>query len=148
MLLQIACNERVDMQRRPFALGDRVRAVGVHHQVERFAQCDEAIDEPLRALVVHVVVARTLNDPEPPLETLGEVDRRTKTVAFHVLLRQPHVALLLGGFIIHPSSTTPPPTSTVKNSVGRFSCAASFCFSAALSTSVRTTRFRSPRSAP
>ena len=40
-------------------------AVGVGHHVERFAQFDQTIDEALRALVVHVVVARTVAGIKP-----------------------------------------------------------------------------------
>ncbi len=69
------------------AFGDGVGSVRVDHCVERFAQLYQAIYQQLGSLVVHVIVARTMNNEQVALEPLGEIDRRTLLVPLRVLLR-------------------------------------------------------------
>ena len=82
MFEEVARDERLDVQAGASALRDAVRPVGVHHQVERFAEFDETIHEPLGALIVDVVVTRPVDDEQPALQPLGEIDRRPDAVAF------------------------------------------------------------------
>ena len=59
------------MQTRSGALGDRVRAVGILHEIERFAQFHQSVDEPFRSLKMDVVVARPVHDEKFAAQTGG-----------------------------------------------------------------------------
>src|SRR5436190_2125855 len=62
MLQQVPGEQREDVERRAAALADAMRAIGIRHEVEGFAELDEAVHQALRALIVHVVVARAVHD--------------------------------------------------------------------------------------
>ena len=57
MLLEVTKQEAVEMQRGSRAFVDGVRAVGVLHEVDGLVQLDQAVEQQLRAGVMHVVIA-------------------------------------------------------------------------------------------
>jgi len=59
MLFQESVPQRVQVN-----TADAMRAIGVLHKAELLVQVDEFIDETLRALEMHVVVARAVDDQQ------------------------------------------------------------------------------------
>ena len=78
---------------RPF--GNGVGAVGVRHHGEMLIVSDEFVDQPFRALVMAVVVARAMDQEQISPELAGIRDGRAKAVIFGIVLGQPHVTLLV-----------------------------------------------------
>src|SRR5207247_11346399 len=64
MFQEIAGDQLIHVRRRSGAFGDRVRPIGIHHQIEWFAELDEPVDQPLGALIVDVVVAGPVDDQQ------------------------------------------------------------------------------------
>src|SRR5206468_8186643 len=97
MLEQIPGEQRENVQRRAAALADAMRAIGICHEVERLVERDQAVHQPFRALVMHVVVAGAMHDQQASLEPLGLIDRRGTLVTRAVRRagQEPHVALLI-----------------------------------------------------
>ena len=62
MLLEVAGEQGVEMVVSAFAFGEGVGATGVLHEIKRFSELDEAIEEEFRALEVDVIVAGTVDD--------------------------------------------------------------------------------------
>ncbi len=81
------------------ALVDAVAPVRINHHAELFVGFDQRVDQPLRALVVDVVIAAAVNQQQVALKLSGIRDRRTSLVAERVLLRQAHIALLVDGVV-------------------------------------------------
>ena len=87
------------MQGRPAAFADAVAAVGILHEVHGLAQGDQPVEQALRALEVHVVVARAVHYQEMASQPLGVADRRRRVIGGPALLRVAHIALLVNGVV-------------------------------------------------
>ena len=83
------------MQGGAAAFADAVAAVGIFHEVHGLAQGDQPVEQPLRALEVHVVVARAVHHQQTAAQPLGVADRRGGVIGSPALLRVAHVALLV-----------------------------------------------------
>src|SRR5205809_1118892 len=94
---QIPRQEREQMYCRPATLANAVAAVRVLHEVDLLAQLDQPVEQSLGALVVDVVVPRTVHQQQPAAQPLGMVDGRRGLVTRRVFLREAHVALLVDG---------------------------------------------------
>jgi hypothetical protein len=99
VLDEVPRDQLIDVHRRARPLRDRVRAVRIHHQIERLPEFHETIDEAFRALIVDVVVAGPMDDEQVPAQPFGEVDRGPDPVPVGVLLRDTHVAFLVDGVV-------------------------------------------------
>ena len=66
-----------------------MRPIGIVHHVERLAQLNQAIDEQLGALEVHVVITRAMDDKELCIQSVSEADRRSIVISLDVLRGQP-----------------------------------------------------------
>src|SRR6266566_9900769 len=97
MLHQVPGEQREDVQRRPTALADAMRAIGIRHEVEWLAELDQAVHQAFCALVMHVVIAEAVHDQQAPLQSLGLIDRRRTVVARAVRgrVQETHIALLV-----------------------------------------------------
>jgi hypothetical protein len=61
-----------------------VGPIRIRHEVEWLAELDQTVHQKLGALIVHVIVPRPVDNEEIAFETLGEVDRRTLSVAIDI----------------------------------------------------------------
>src|SRR5208283_3185208 len=99
MFLEVAREQGVEMIVSAFAFGEGVRASGIFHKIERLSQLDEAIEEQFGALVMDVIVARTVDDEQITAEAFGKINDGGSLVASRILFRQAHVALLVDGVV-------------------------------------------------
>src|SRR5271157_522315 len=61
VVLQEPCQQTIEMVGRSRAFDNGVGPSGISHEVKRFAQFDQPVDQQLCALVVHVVIARAMH---------------------------------------------------------------------------------------
>ena len=83
------------MNRGPRALINRVGAVRIFHESELFAVLHQLVDQHLRSLEMYVVIPGSMHQQQMPLQPGREVDGASAFVAFRIVLRQTHVALLV-----------------------------------------------------
>ena len=57
-----------------FPFVDAVRTHGVGHLIEHLVLFDESVDQHLAVLIVHVIVARTMNQKQIALQTFSITD--------------------------------------------------------------------------
>ena len=67
MLVQISRQQTVQVKRRAIAFRDAVSPVRIRHYRERLVGRDECVDQKLRGLIVHVVIAGTMNNEQVAL---------------------------------------------------------------------------------
>src|SRR3569833_396159 len=94
MFLQESIAQRIQVR-----ASDSVTAIRVFHETELLVQIDEFVEQTLRALKMHVVITRAMDDQEFPLQAAREGDGRTVLVALRVPIRQTHVTLLVNGIV-------------------------------------------------
>jgi hypothetical protein len=100
VVLEIVGEQGVQMQGGALALRDTVAAVGVSHHVELLALGDQLVDQQLDALVMDVVVTRTVDQEEVALEASGVVDGGAVVVALGVALEQAAAVVIKMAIVI------------------------------------------------
>jgi len=83
------------MSRRAGAFTDAVGAVWIDHELKWLVICYEFINKALSALIVDIIVSRTVNDKEVALKLFGERNWRAFAISVRIVLRCAHVPLLI-----------------------------------------------------
>ncbi len=99
VLAQVAGEQLVEVPAGPLSFVDPVGPVGIDHQLEGAVGGDQGVDQPLRALVMHVVVATAVDHQEVAAQAVGVSQRAGRDVIAVVLLGQPHVPFLVDGVV-------------------------------------------------
>ena len=93
--MQKVCHQAVQVPFGILLLVNRVTAVRIDHETKRLVKFNEFVYELFGALIMNIIVSRTVNEQQITLQAVGVRDWGSKAVAFFVVRRQPHETLLI-----------------------------------------------------
>ena len=76
-----------------------VTAIRIGHHCEALFRRNQFVNQGLETLIVHVGIACTVSNEKMPLQAMRPRYGRTILIAFHIILGQPHEALLVAWVI-------------------------------------------------